>query len=39
MPNAHNSHRFTISGINEPIESNVNMNSSFLDISNEFNRP
>ena len=37
--NAHNSHRFKISGVNQLNESNLNMNSSFLDISNEFNEP
>jgi len=36
---AHNSHPFTISGINPPNESNLSMNNAFLDISNEFNKP
>jgi len=37
--NAHNSHRFTILGINQLNESSLNMNTSFLDISNVSNKP
>jgi len=37
--NAHNSHRFTISGITQPNESNLSMNNSFLGVSNKFDKP
>jgi len=37
--NTHNSHRFATFGRNPPNESNLSTNNSFLDISNEFNKP
>ena len=37
--NTHNSHRFAILSINPPNESNLSVNNSFRDISNEFNKP